>query len=110
VDDAAAIASLAVQLGYPGSKEQIRRRLESITPRDDHQVLAAEIDVILVIIYLWSGDPGVPFEMVPPLLLVFGGPLFACALLLFSSKRWVLYIVIGLASLELLALAVLSAR
>ena len=72
--------------------------------------IPAAIALFLLVILLWSGETPIRFQELLWLLLVFGGPLFACALLLFSRRRWILYVVIGLASLELLALGILALR
>jgi N-acetylglutamate synthase-like GNAT family acetyltransferase len=43
-DDAAAIADLATQLGYPTDPEEAERRLRDVTSRPENAVLVAEID------------------------------------------------------------------
>ena len=42
-EDAAAIADLAGQLGYPSTKEQIERRLERVLPDPAHALFVAEM-------------------------------------------------------------------
>lgn len=42
--DAAAVAALAIQLGYPSQPEEAERRLQALAERSDHAVLVAETD------------------------------------------------------------------
>jgi GNAT superfamily N-acetyltransferase len=41
--DAAALAVLSGQLGYPGSAEEIGRRLTALCARPDHEILVGEV-------------------------------------------------------------------
>lgn len=48
LDDAASIAGLSDQLGYPTSPERMRERLSIVLPKDDQRLFAAERDGRLV--------------------------------------------------------------
>ena len=48
LDDAAAIAAMSGQLGYPATPEQIRGRLEVVLNREDMGVFVAEEDGVVV--------------------------------------------------------------
>jgi GNAT superfamily N-acetyltransferase len=41
-DDAAQLAELSGQLGYPAQPEEMKRRLARVKPNDDHAILVAE--------------------------------------------------------------------
>ncbi|HEX6324259.1 MAG TPA: GNAT family N-acetyltransferase [Vicinamibacterales bacterium] len=47
-EDAAAVAELCAQLGYPTSEEDIRTRLDALGGRPDHRLIGAELDGKLV--------------------------------------------------------------
>lgn len=47
-EDAAAVAGLCIQLGYPASAEEIRTRLDAIGERADHRLIGAELEGQLV--------------------------------------------------------------
>ena len=48
LDDAASIAGLSDQLGYPTSPERMRERLSIVLPKDDQRLFTAERDGRLV--------------------------------------------------------------
>lgn len=47
-EDAAAVAELCAQLGYPTTKEQTQTRLDAIGGRPDHRLIGAELEGQLV--------------------------------------------------------------
>lgn len=47
-DDAAAVASLSIQLGYPAVREETATRLRSLAGHPDHAVLVAEDDATVI--------------------------------------------------------------
>jgi GNAT superfamily N-acetyltransferase len=48
ISDAAAIAGLATQLGYPSRPEETERRLRDVTSRPENVVLVADVDGAVV--------------------------------------------------------------
>jgi GNAT superfamily N-acetyltransferase len=47
-EDAAAVAELCAQLGYPATEEQTKTRLEAIGGRPDHRLIGGELEGALV--------------------------------------------------------------
>lgn len=47
-EDAAAVAELSTQLGYPVGEADMRTRLEAIGGRPDHRLIGADLDGVLV--------------------------------------------------------------
>lgn len=64
LSDAAAIAVLATQLGYPSRPEESERRLRVLAERSDHAVLVAEADGGAVIAWCHVGG-ALPVETEP---------------------------------------------
>ncbi|HKV10405.1 MAG TPA: GNAT family N-acetyltransferase [Thermoanaerobaculia bacterium] len=62
--DAAAIAVLATQLGYPSGPEESERRLRALAERSDHAVLVAEADDGAVVAWCHVGG-ALPVETDP---------------------------------------------
>ena len=47
-EDAAAVAELCAQLGYPATEEETKKRLDAIGGRPDHRLIGAELDGRLI--------------------------------------------------------------
>lgn len=62
--DAAAVAVLATQLGYPSQPEEAERRLQALAERSDHIVLVAETDGGAVVAWCHAGG-ALPVETGP---------------------------------------------
>ena len=77
VSDAAAMASLSLQLGYPNTADEFRPRLTSLLSSDDNRILVAETDAPKVMGWI---------HVIPRLLLI-DDPLAEIGGLVVDEKR-----------------------